>query len=95
MAKKTVIRRMAKRLPSSADLDQVIANDNEASGFVQQPARAPIDITPAPDSPEGANRPSRLKKAIGGDSVDQATGEIIDAPAAVTEGSSNEHMAND
>lgn len=95
MAKKTVIRRMAKRLPSSADLDQVIANDNEASGFVQQPARAPIDITPAPDSPEGANRPSRLKKAIGGDSVDQATGEIIDAPAAVTEGSSNGDMAHD
>lgn len=29
MAKKTVIRRLCKRLPSSADLDQVIAHDNE------------------------------------------------------------------
>ena len=29
MAKKTVIRRLCKRLPSSADLDQVMAHDNE------------------------------------------------------------------
>jgi recombination protein RecT len=94
MAKKTVIRRMAKRLPSSADLDQVIANDNEASGFVQTERRAPIDITPAPDSAEGANKPSRLKSKLGGDSVDQATGEIIDAPAAVVEGAGNDDMAD-
>ena len=95
MAKKTVIRRMAKRLPSSADLDQVIANDNEASGFVQTERRAPIDITPAPDSAEGANTPSRLKSKLGGDAVDQATGEIIDAaPATVVEGTVNDDMAN-
>lgn len=95
MAKKTVIRRMAKRLPSSADLDQVIANDNEASGFVQTERRAPIDITPAPDSAEGANAPSRLKSKLGEDAVDQATGEIIDAgPATVVEGTVNDDMAN-
>lgn len=87
MAKKTVIRRMAKRLPSSADLDQVIANDNEASGFVQQPYKAPIDITPAPDSDGGANRPSRLKSSILGGDVDPATGEVIDA--SVKEGEQN------
>ncbi len=95
MAKKTVIRRMAKRLPSSADLDQVIANDNEASGFVQTERRAPIDITPAPDSAEGANAPSRLKSKLGGDAVDQATGEIIDAAATtVAEGAVNDNMAD-
>ena len=95
MAKKTVIRRMAKRLPSSADLDQVIANDNEASGFVQTERRAPIDITPAPDSAEGANAPSRLKSKLGGEAVDQTTGEIIDAaPATVVEGAVNDNMAD-
>lgn len=85
MARKTVIRRIAKRLPSSADLDQVLANDNEASGFVQTPHSAPIDVTPSPESAEGANRPSRLKKAIAGDSVDKATGEVIEQQATLVE----------
>jgi len=78
MARKTVIRRIAKRLPSSADLDQVLASDNEASGFVQTPHSAPIDVTPSPDSAEGANKPSRLKAALGGASVDTGTGEVIE-----------------
>lgn len=43
MARKTVIRRLAKRLPSSADIDQVFDNDNEASGFVQrEPVKANV-----------------------------------------------------
>lgn len=95
MAKKTVIRRMAKRLPSSADLDQVLANDNEASGFVQTPPREPIDITPRPDSAEGANKPSRLKKAIVGDVVDQDTGEINEAPNLPEENPQNGTVSND
>jgi recombination protein RecT len=33
MARKTVIRRIAKRLPSSADIEQVFESDNEVSGF--------------------------------------------------------------
>lgn len=37
MARKTVIRRLAKRLPSSADLDQVLANDNEVAGIAVEP----------------------------------------------------------
>lgn len=65
MARKTVIKRIAKRLPSSADVDQVIENSNEVVGFAQQ-QRSPIDITP---SPETAQEPSRLKAAIDADGV--------------------------
>jgi len=50
MAKKTVIRRMAKRLPSSADVDQVLQSDNEASGFVQIERKEAINITPVPEA---------------------------------------------
>jgi hypothetical protein len=68
---------MAKRLPSSADLDQVIANDNEASGFVQIERKEPINITPVPEAQQAPL--SRLKASIGqasDDVIDQATGEI-------------------
>lgn len=61
MARKTVIRRLAKRLPSSADVDQVIQHDDEAMGVVQ---REPIDITPKPESLEEAQPPSKLKAKI-------------------------------
>lgn len=64
MARKTVIRRIAKRLPSSADLEQTLEHDNEAAGFVQQGS---IDVTP-PATPETAAPASRLKAAI---AVDQ------------------------
>lgn len=60
MARKTVIRRLAKRLPSSADLDQVIEHDNEAVGFVQQPAPQPADVV----GPEQIGKPQRLLAAI-------------------------------
>ena len=70
MARKTVIRRLAKRLPSSADLDQVIEHDNEAVGFVQQPAQeqtAPI-----------VSQPSRLLAAIasGNDDAQVETADV-------------------
>lgn len=70
MARKTVIRRIAKRLPSSADIDAVIEADNEATGFVQQGTT--IDITPPAPSIENPAEPSRLKAAI----VDAETGEV-------------------
>lgn len=78
MAKKTVIRRLAKRLPSSADVDQVMANDLEASGFEQQQRQAPINITPAPE--DQATPLSRLKASMaqaGGETIDADTGEVI------------------
>ena len=68
MARKTVIRRIAKRLPSSADLDSVLEADNEASGFVQQ---GTVDITQAP-SIDNPGEPSRLKSQI----IDAETGEV-------------------
>jgi recombination protein RecT len=78
MAKKTVIRRIAKRLPSSADVDSLFESDNEASGFVQVQRQEPINITPAPDQ---QNAPlSRLKASMGIDNtaeVDLNTGEVI------------------
>jgi recombination protein RecT len=73
MAKKTVIRRMAKRLPSSADVDQVFESDNDASGFDQIERRAPVNITP---EPEAQVLPlSRLKRSMG--TVDADTGEVL------------------
>ena len=78
MAKKTVIRRLAKRLPSSADIDQVMANDMEASGFEQQQRQAPINITPAPE--EQVAPLSRLKASMaqaGGETIDADTGEVM------------------
>lgn len=72
MARKTVIRRIAKRLPSSADFEKVLQSDNEVVGFVQQ---APIDITPAAPSLETAEKPSRLKSKIAEEAPPAAEGE--------------------
>ena len=58
MAKKTVIRRISKRLPSSADVDAVMQADLEASGFEKHP---PVNITPT----EQEKPSSRLREAIG------------------------------
>lgn len=83
MARKTVIRRIAKRLPSSADLEQVLAHDNEAVGFVQTPvASEPINVTPAPTEDVPANQPSRLKRSLKKqpETVDATTGEITPEP---------------
>ncbi len=55
MAKKTIIRRICKRLPSSADLDQVLRHDDETYDH-SQPARKGA----APSGPL-----SRLKGALG------------------------------
>lgn len=78
MAKKTVIRRMAKRLPSSADVDQVFESDNDASGFDQIERRAPVNITPEPEAQ--ATPLSRLKRSMG--TVDADTGEVLPAEEA-------------
>ena len=45
MARKTVFRRLAKRLPSSADLEQALDSDNDAVGFVQVPPSGPSLLT--------------------------------------------------
>lgn len=79
MAKKTVIRRMAKRLPSSADLDSVLQADNEASGFIQVERKEPINITPSPEEQKAPI--ARLKRSIAdraGEVIEPSTGEIIE-----------------
>jgi recombination protein RecT len=57
MARKTVLRRLMKRLPSSADIDQVLDHDNETYDLAPQ-------TTTAAD-PSAAGQPSRLKASIG------------------------------
>ena len=61
MAKKTVVRRHAKRLPMSTDLDDVLRSDDEMFAPPEAtPATAPeqeVTTAPAP-----AKRPSRLQK---------------------------------
>lgn len=70
MAKKTVIRRLAKRLPSSADLDQVLEHDNEVAGFTQDERKEPINITPQ----EAQAAPlSRLKQSMKGKVAEAST----------------------
>jgi recombination protein RecT len=62
MAKKTVIRRLAKRLPSSADVDQMMDNDNDQYEFVQR-RPAPVNVTAMP---EAQTKPlGRLKASMG------------------------------
>jgi len=69
MARKTAIKRLAKRLPSSADLDQVIASDNEAVGLatdapgsatIDPPVLPGVEATPADEQPT-----SRLARSMG------------------------------
>lgn len=57
MARKTAIRRLAKRLPLSTDLDGALSEDDD---LFMPPETAP---TPAePQAPEQPKRPSRLAK---------------------------------
>jgi recombination protein RecT len=57
MAKKTVVRRHAKRLPMSTDLDDVLRSDDEMFLPPEQPAQPE-----QPEQPTPSKRPSRLAK---------------------------------
>jgi recombination protein RecT len=71
MAKKTVLRRMSKRLPTSADLDDLVRRDDELYEFDK--ARAASGSAPA-----GGSLGERLA-ALGADApYDPETGEIIE-----------------
>jgi recombinational DNA repair protein RecT len=59
MARKTVIRRIAKRLPSSTDLEKLLEHDNEAIGF-EKPALEGIV-----EEPNISSEPTGLKAAMG------------------------------
>lgn len=58
MAKKTVVRRHAKRLPMSTDLDDVLRSDDE----LFQPPEAPAEAPAQAEAPAPTKRPSRLAK---------------------------------
>ena len=76
MAKKTVIRRLSKRLPSSADLDSVIKADDEAQGFTQIERREPINITPAPEDQPAPLSRLKASMAQASETIDADTGEV-------------------
>jgi|GEM_PF-346616 len=56
MAEKTVLKKISKRAPSSADLEQVIDHDNEMIGFVQKVPS--VEVRP---EKEISTQPSYLK----------------------------------
>ncbi len=61
MARKTVTRRLCKRLPSSADIDALIEHDNEGSELQPQGGT---------QQPQGiAGAPNRLRAALGVEAV--------------------------
>ena len=61
MAKKTVVRRHAKRLPMSTDLDGVLHEDDE---LFMPPEPAPQAEVTQDNAPKTAKRPSRLQKVV-------------------------------
>lgn len=77
MAKKTVIRRLSKRLPMSTDLEDVIRRDDEMFD-------ADAKVVEEPKGKKG--EPQRLTKMLGGEAppiIDMPTGEeAAPAPAA-------------
>jgi recombination protein RecT len=74
MARKSVIRRLAKRLPTSADLDDLLRHDDELydfSGKRDEPAPFTPVANPLKDDPESAKLESR--------------GQATDKPAQTTQ----------
>lgn len=70
MARKTVIRRISKRLPSSADVEQVFENDNEQYEFHRE-----RNVTPA--APESNN--NALREAMGIEVYENEAEETVTA----------------
>lgn len=92
MARKTVLKRLAKRLPTSTDVDQVIDSDNEAAGFGANAAEAavvssiqPDVVQAAPDSDAVASRLLRSIKRRTKRSDLAAETVVEDEPAPTTE----------
>lgn len=72
MAKKTVVRRHAKRLPMSTDLDAMIHSDDDLFMPPEAPtpaAPAERDVTPADNEPAKQKRPSKLQDVVDAETV--------------------------
>jgi len=86
MSKKTVVRRHAKRLPLSTDIDGMIKEDDEL--FMPEPApQAAPEAAQDAEKPSAARRPSRLNKVAeqapqAGPQAEQAADAdgVIDVP---------------
>lgn len=83
MAKKTVVRRHAKRLPMSTDLDEFMRQDDELFMPPEQPAK---DVTPAaePQTTAQKGRNSKLQKVVDADIDDDMPPplDVQDIPSA-------------
>lgn len=71
MARKTVTRRLCKRLPSSSDIDALMDHDNETNDLSPQ-----VGISP----PASAGAPNRLRAALGIEAAPFEEAEEQDAP---------------
>ena len=93
MAKKTVIRRLAKRLPMSTDLDDLMRRDDDLYDFSGQRAEGapPVSgprsnlrqlLTAAPrrDDAQGFSA-GFVTNTLGGETVDAETGEVLEGNA--------------
>ncbi|MDF3019344.1 MAG: RecT protein [Steroidobacteraceae bacterium] len=82
MAKKTVVRRHAKRLPMSTDLDGALHEDDEL--FMPPTEQPAAPAQEAPTAPAGSKRPSRLSKIAEAAPAPDEDG-VIDMPASDAE----------
>lgn len=78
MARKTVMRRLSKRLPMSTDLEeQIFARDETLA--TDRNAMREIEVQAEPSPP--VSRLDAIESQIGGETVDAETGEVTDVNA--------------
>lgn len=93
MARKTVIRRLAKRLPIlDPKVAETIQRDDELYDFAEGNAAAGDSVPAQPTSPSGPRRPRGLETVAAAgqqsgpaDDFAHSTGEVIDSTARVVE----------
>lgn len=74
MAKKTVLRRLSKRLPMSTDIDQLVRSEDEPmSDYLQQPSQQPETQTEKP------KKKTRMEDIVL-NSTDEQEAAIVEAP---------------
>lgn len=95
MARKTVIRRLAKRLPTSADLDDLLRHDDELydfSGKRAEPAPfVPVHNPLKDDVLPAGERATKLIERTGGDHQTESGGKSGTKPAETKDNSAGEH----
>lgn len=93
MARKTVMRRLSKRLPMSTDLEDELFSRDETMRARIEPEQQTIDVEPA--APVG--RLDALEHQIGGarEEVDEVTGEVIEEQADAIEAEIVEEQSTD